>query len=342
MLKIGLIGAGAVAKSHLMALREIEGVQVTALCDPVKERAEALAGPFGALAFAEYEPVLERSDAVWVCTPPSTRREQAVAVAQARRPMVMDKPIATTEADAFAIVEAVDRAGILAITNFSQRFGWLGRRMKTLVDSGALGDVISVWSHSILPDPSHESWRHDPRFACGFTIESLSHNIDQIRWLAGPITAVAGRVARTLPELPAFDNTMAALLTLQSGGSGVLHASWVSTLSSGQTGIIGTRGTVLSSGRGLRFRTVDMPEEQLLEPDDSLPAMEPSAPHPHRGSLSWDFRVADRCYVDCIRERRPPPATVRDGQAALQVSLAILRSSDQGQILPVDPIPVGA
>ena len=38
--------------------------------------------------------------------------------------MVMDKPIATTQSDAVAIVEAVDRAGILAIVNFSQRFGW--------------------------------------------------------------------------------------------------------------------------------------------------------------------------------------------------------------------------
>jgi predicted dehydrogenase len=202
--------------------------------------------------------------------------------------------------------------------------------------------VISVWGHSILPDPSHESWRHDPRFACGFTIESLCHNIDQIRWLAGPITAVVGRVARTLPELPAFDNTMAALLTLQGGGTGVLHASWASTLGSGPSGIIGTRGTVLSSGRGLRFRTVDMAEEQLLEPEEALPPMEPWAPHPHRGSLRWDFRVADRCYVDSIREGRPPPATVRDGQAALAVSLAILRSSERAQIVPVDPIPVGA
>jgi predicted dehydrogenase len=342
MLKVGLIGAGAVAKSHLMALREIEGVQVTALCDPVKERAEALAGPCGALAFADWEPVIERADAVWVCTPPSTRREPVVAVAQAGRPVVMDKPIATTQPDAVAIVEAVDRSGILAIVNFSQRFGWLGRRMKTLVDAGTLGEVISLWSHSILPDPSHESWRHDPRFACGFTIESLCHNIDQIRWLAGPITTVVGRVAHTLPELPAFDNTMAALVTLQGGGTGVLHASWASTLRSGQTGIIGTRGTVLSSGRGLRFRSLDMEEEQLLEPEDPLPPLEPSAPHPHRGSLSWDFRVADRCYVDSIRERRPPPATVRDGQAALEVSLAILGSSERGQILPVNPIPVGA
>jgi predicted dehydrogenase len=342
MLKIGMIGAGAVAKSHLMALREIEGIQITALCDPMKERAEALAGPLGAMAFAEYGPVIERADAVWICTPPSTRREPVLAVTRAGLPIVMDKPIATTQADAAAIVEAVDRSRVLAIVNFSQRFGWLGRRMKAFVDAGALGEVISIWSQSILPDPSHESWRHDPRFACGFTIESLCHNIDQIRWLAGPITAVVGRVSRTLADLPAFDNSMAALLTLQGGGTGVLHASWASTLSSGQNGIIGTRGAVLSSGPGLRFRTVEMAEEQLLEPEASLPPMEPWAPHPHRGSLSWDFRVADRCYVDCIREQWPPPATVRDGLAALEVSLAILSSSEQGQILTVDPLPVGA
>src|SRR5207248_1756956 len=119
------------------------GIQVSALCDPVEERAEALAGPFGALAFSEYEPVIERADAVWVCTPPSVRREPVVAVAQAGRPVVMDKPIARTQPDAAAIVEAVERAGVLAIVNFSQRFGWLGRRVKALVDFGALGEVIN-------------------------------------------------------------------------------------------------------------------------------------------------------------------------------------------------------
>src|SRR5207249_9461662 len=154
----------------------------------------------------------ESSGAIGVGSPATARREHVVGVAKAGRPLVMDKPLATTQSDAAAIVDAVERSGVLAIVNFSQRFGWLGQRMKALVDSGALGEVISLWSHSILPDPSHESWRHDPRFACGFTIESLCHNIDQIRWLAGPITAVVGRVARTLPELPAFDNTMAALL----------------------------------------------------------------------------------------------------------------------------------
>src|SRR5262249_62088197 len=145
-----------------------------------------------------------------------------------------------------------------------------------------------------------------------------------------------------LTALPGGDNTLGALVKRQGGGTRVVSGSWASTLRSWQTGIIGARGTVLSSGGGLRFRTVDMEEEQLLEPEGALPPIEPWAPHPHRGSLSWDFRVADRCYVDSIRERRPPPATVRDGQAALEVSLAVLRSSERGQILPVHPIPVGA
>jgi predicted dehydrogenase len=53
--------------------------------------------------------------------------------------------------------------------------------MKEIVDSGELGEVISIWSHDVQPDPSHESWRRDPRFACGFTIESMRHPIDLFR-----------------------------------------------------------------------------------------------------------------------------------------------------------------
>jgi predicted dehydrogenase len=342
MLQIGIIGAGAVAKSHLLALREMEDVRVVAICDPLIERARTLSDPLGAEAFDNHQAVIDRAEAIWICTPPAVRREPVVDAAGAGRALVMDKPLATTLDDGRAITEAVDRAGVIAVVNFSQRFTWQARRMRDLVTSGELGDVLSIWSHSILPDPSHESWRHDPRFACGFTIESLSHNIDLFRWIVGPITAVSGRVSRSLPDLPDFDNTMAALVQFQNGAAGVLHASWASTIQSGHSGIIGSRGTVVSGSGGLRLRTQRMESEQMLKPDNELPPLPASPPHPHPGSLTWDFRAADRNYVDCIRSGGRPESTVRDGLAALEVSLAIVQSSDESRIVPVEPLPVSA
>jgi predicted dehydrogenase len=342
MLRVGLVGAGAVAKSHLAALRCLKDLQVVAIYDPIRERAAYLAQPWGAAVCDTYEEVIERSEAVWVCTPPGERRAAAVAAAGAHRHVLLDKPIATTLDDARTIVAAADKCRGRCMMCFSQRFGWWGQKMKELVESGNLGEVISIWSHGLQPDPSHQSWRHDPRFACGFTVESLCHNIDQIRWIAGPITGVYGAVSRTLQELPAFDNTMSAVLHLQRGGNALLHSSWASALHSTFGGIIGTHGTLLTHHAGLRLRTLGMEADRVIEvppPPEPLP---PEPPFPHPGSLTWDLRAPDRYFVECIRDERRPELTMRDGLAALEVSLAILKSSAEQQRVDVEPIPLSA
>src|SRR5579871_3799168 len=265
MLRVGFVGAGAVAKSHLAALRCLKELQVVAIYDPFRERAAYLAQSWGAAVCDTYDEVIERSEAVWVCTPPGERRAPAVAAATAQRHLLLDKPIAATLEDARAIVAAADACCGRCMICFNQRFGWLGRTMKALVESGDLGEVISIWSHGLQPDPSHQSWRHDPRFACGFTVESLCHPIDQIRWIAGPITGVYAAVSRTLPDLPTFDNTTSAVLHLQCGGAGLLHSSWASAIHSSQSGIIGTRGTLVTHPGGLRLRTLDMEADRIIE-----------------------------------------------------------------------------
>jgi predicted dehydrogenase len=323
-------------------LRCLDDVRVVAIHDPVSERAAYLARPWDAAVCQTVDEVIERAEAIWVCTPPSQRRAPAVAAARAHRHVLLDKPIATTLEDARAIVAAVDACRGKCMMCFSQRFAWRSRQMKERVKSGDLGEVISIWSHGLQPDPSHQSWRHDPRFACGFTIESMCHSIDLFRWIAGPLTGVYGAVSRTLPELPAFDNTMSALLHLQGGGTGLLHASWASTLHSSHSGIIGTRGTLVSSGDGLRLKTAGMDSDRIIEAPPPPEPLPPEPPFPHPGSLTWDLRAPDRYFVECIRDDRPPEITMRDGLAALEVSLAILKSSAEQQRVAVEPIPLGA
>ena len=342
MLKIGVIGAGAVAKSHLSGLRCLDDVRVVAIYDPLKDRAEYLARAWGASVCDTYDEVIDRAEAIWVCTPPSMRRAPAVAAARAHRHVILDKPIATTMEDAQAIVAAADACRGKCMMCFNMRFGWSGQKMKELVDSGELGHVLSIWSHTILPDPSHQSWRHDPQFACGFTIESMCHNIDQFRWIAGPITGVFASVSRSMPDLPAFDNTTTAMLNLQCGGTGLLHSSWASTIHSSYGGIIGTGGTVLPDRAGLRLRTTGMDADRIIGAPPGHEPLPPEPPFPHPGSLTWDLRAPDHYFVECIRDDRRPEITMRDGLAALEITLALLKSSAERQLVPVEPIALGA
>ena len=91
-------------------------------------------------------------------------------------------------------------------------------------------------------DPNN--WRYRPESQSGMSIESLSHQIDTIRWILGEIDTVYARVVASHPELPEVDNNIHAIFTLKNGATATLHVSWSSHLAFNTTGINGTGGTV--------------------------------------------------------------------------------------------------
>jgi predicted dehydrogenase len=122
MLRVGMIVAGSVAKSHLAALRCLDEARLAAIYDPIKERAAYLARPWGAAVCDSPDEVIDRTEAVWVCTPTGERRGPAVAAARADRHLLLDKPIAATLEEARAIVEATDAGNGKCMVCFSMRF----------------------------------------------------------------------------------------------------------------------------------------------------------------------------------------------------------------------------
>ena len=85
MLRVGVFGAGALAKSHLATLRCPEDVSVGALYDPVRKRAESLARPRDAAVCESYTEMFDRTGAIWICAPPGERRGRAGSALEAHR-----------------------------------------------------------------------------------------------------------------------------------------------------------------------------------------------------------------------------------------------------------------
>ena len=84
------------------------------------------------------------------------------------------------------------------------------------------------------------------------TVESLSHDIDLLRWImADEVAAVSGATFSTATDLEGFDNNAHVLLRLQSGASAVINASWSSRIGFNSRGVLGTRGTAFVSGSAL-------------------------------------------------------------------------------------------
>jgi myo-inositol 2-dehydrogenase/D-chiro-inositol 1-dehydrogenase len=324
-IKIGIIGAGGIARTHVAALRELEQVRISGIHDVQADRARELAEECGANAYTDLDDLIASSDAVYILTPPSTRRSIALRVASAGKPMFIEKPVAVSLEDAEAIEEACRKAGIPAMVGFNMRFRAGYRHLKNLIESGELGDVISLWSHRIDRMWPGSSWRTDPRFVCGMTIESLSHDIDMFRWLCGEVVNVSASVVSTRHDLPGFDDNANVLLTLQGGATAVIQASLSAHLNLNNRGVIGTRGTAMLTGSGtwhydrLVYRTADMEEAREDPLDDPLDVR--------------SYRAIGEHFVESLLGGVSPAVTLQDGIIALRVAHAIHESSRRKSVI---------
>jgi D-apiose dehydrogenase len=144
MLRFAMLGAGFWARYQLAAWGEMEGVQCVAICDPVREKAESLARARNVPAvYTEAEALLEQEkpDFIDIVTSPETHHDLVLLAAKHRIPVICQKPMANSLADAEAMVAACREAGIPFFVHENWRWQRPLREMKAVLDSGVLGIV---------------------------------------------------------------------------------------------------------------------------------------------------------------------------------------------------------
>jgi predicted dehydrogenase len=130
-LRVGLLGTGPWAwKAHAPALAAHPGAEFVGVWGRRPEAATAIAEQFGARAYGDQDALIADVDAIAIALPPHLQAQAAVRAARAGRHLLLDKPLAATVADARAVVEAVDAAGVRSVVFFTLRFdegasGWI-------------------------------------------------------------------------------------------------------------------------------------------------------------------------------------------------------------------------
>ena len=327
MVNIALVGAGYVADRHVEALRALDDAHVVAIVDVVKEKAEQLAATCGATAYKTLGACLDQVDMVYILTPPTTHRELALQAYSAGKHVLVEKPIAIDLSDAHAIVDGAAEADVKLFVGFNMRFREGFARLKETIQSGKLGKPIQFWSQRLGTGPFAKgpNWRTTPGLLCGMSIESLSHDIDLIRWTMGEIRDVRAMVFESYPDLPGFDDNANAMFSLGNGATAVINASWSSHLNSNSRGVIGTEGTAMIAGSGLwtldqfHLKTTRMEHETIEVLNEPLDAS--------------SYQKLSRHFIDWVVNDVEPPVTAQDAIAALKTSYAILTSHRENRVV---------
>ncbi|MBM4436238.1 MAG: Gfo/Idh/MocA family oxidoreductase [Actinobacteria bacterium] len=238
-LRIGVIGAGNIARGHIRKFTSMEGVAVTALADPseasLSATRAALDGGAEVRTYADWHTMLDREalDAVLVATPHTLHHGQVVAALDRGLHVLCEKPLAHTAdlcADLARRATAAERTLVVA---FQRRFDPAYRYMRALVRGGEIGDlqhVIAVQAQG-WAKLTEGTWRRTLDLGGGGQLsDSGAHLFDMLLWTSGRrVVEVDARVRHYRSEVEidgaavlAFDN--GAIGTVSVIGSG--HRFW--------------------------------------------------------------------------------------------------------------------
>ena len=163
--------------------------------------------------------------AVVIATPHSTHLPLIEQAAAAGRPVLCEKPLALTRAEAVRAVEACRRAGVPLAVGHNRRFLPTIRAMKRIVAEGRLGRLLHVEGHLSNENSSSNfaAWRHDPAEspAGGLTGTGV-HVLDAFTNLAGPARRVAATRLLTHKPPPGARDSLSVVLEFANGASGTL------------------------------------------------------------------------------------------------------------------------
>jgi myo-inositol 2-dehydrogenase / D-chiro-inositol 1-dehydrogenase len=205
--RVGMVGAGAVAARHVRTLLAMDGVELAGVADPAMERARRLAEEAGAAAYPTHLELLEaeRLDAVYICVPPFAHGAPELAAIDAGLPFFVEKPVAIDLETAETIAARLAERPLLTCTGYHWRWLDIFERAAGLLADNPPRLVQCYWLDKVPPPP----WWPRRDGSGGQTIEQTTHVLDAARGLAGEVSEVHAFGARAAAEI--HDASVASL-----------------------------------------------------------------------------------------------------------------------------------
>ncbi len=329
-LRIGVIGLGWFGEIHCETILGVSSLELSALCTRTPDRLAALAAKFGvAKTFTDYSQMLAdpEIDAVSICTMWDQHTEPAIAALQAGKHVFLEKPIASTAADARAILAASkSSAGILFIGHIV-RFNPRYRMAKAAIDAGRIGRIVALSSRRNIP----AAWTPSILDKIGPIVGDAIHDTDIMLWFTGDriVSAYAQTVDVRGLRHPDIGQTM---YRFAGGATATLETVWCMPDKTPfdideRMSIIGTEGIIHVQDTFPGLGIVD--REKLHSPDTTY--------WPEFDGVRWGALRDEFAYFasSASAGRTPAIGTPEDATAALEATLAAEQSARSGAVVRV-------
>jgi predicted dehydrogenase len=327
-----LVGAGLFGQRHAQAYQRHPAADFVAVCDLDEARARRLAETYGARRWTtDLKSILgdPAVQAVSVATPDHAHRAVAVALAAAGKHILVEKPLATTVADAAAIVAAAEAAGVTLMVDFHNRLNPPMVAARQAIERGDIGVPTYVYarlSNTIAVPQDMLRWSSSSS-ALWFL---GSHMVDIIGWILDDrptrcyVVAREGVLKSKGIDAPDFH---VATVEYAKGTVVVYEHAWIlprshSTVKDLKIEILGSEGALYVDGSHNRTFELYTADKGTF-PDMMVPPFGPR--------LTGFVLDAVAHFVDAVTEGKPVLATGREGLENTRIVAAMIDAANKGE-----------
>lgn len=306
-LRVAVVGAGMMGANHARVVNGSSAAILAAVVDADVERREAVAANSGAATYADVGALLDHGapiDAAVVATPTATHREIATALLHAGVPVLVEKPLAATVADARALADLSRRTNVLLVVGHVERFNPAVRELLRLEQR-----PIHVEAHRVGPFAA--------RIPDSVVSDLMIHDLDIVGALAGgrptSVTAVAQRVRSESEDMAT------ALLAFDSGTTATITASRLGQQKIRQLQLTMPDAFVVADLLRQDVSITRVDHTEYLSEDGSRYRQTASVEIPFLDNRGEPLAAQLASFLRAVRDGGPPEVTAEDGVTALEM-----------------------
>jgi UDP-N-acetylglucosamine 3-dehydrogenase len=308
--KIAVVGAGFWGRNHLRILSELPEVELIAVCDLDRQKAEAAAEKYGIKSYSDSMKMYrkENLDAVTLCVWSTKLAEEAMKALKKGKHVLVEKPMASSSKEAKRIIDVAKAENLHLMVGFIERFNPAVRRLKQAIEEGRIGSPVSVTVKRVSKWPERIG-------DVGVVKDTAIHDIDVLRYIfeEDPLTVFA-KVGNLRHER--FEDYAQIMLTFSHGKTAFLEANWLTPYKIRKLTVTGSDAII-----SLDYITQEMTIE--------------TSGHTLTPRYEWEepLKIEISHFVESLLSDKETLVTGLDGLKALQIAEAALKSAAEERLV---------
>ncbi len=327
---IALIGSGYIAHYHARGLQAQGRVEIRALCSIDGKEADAFASDYGIeTVTSEIGDLMGRDDidAAVICTPNKFHAPYAIEFMENGCDVFVEKQMAMNPEEGRRMIQAAQANDRVAMVGHMWRFDVEVNFVRELIESGKLGRIVKTKGYGIHVNWGPEGWFVDKELAGGGALADMGvHAVDTVRYLLGDVQPkeVYAKISTSYGDYD-VDDTAVVMITWETGTVSIVESGWWHPHANGpeaSTQLFGTKGYANLFPTMYKVAVGEKVEEHVPE----MPKREE-----HCAQRMYTRQMEH--FIECVRSRKEPESSVRQGQVVLEILDAAYESGRTGEVV---------